>query len=756
MTALTIVLIASALCILLAVFWSMEIGILRGTLAALCRLGWISIFFMALFPKTVSQYVAQSVMVQPVNVLLDDSASMGRTNNPQSPISKAEAIIKDIGSACRDLGCELKVERLSALNSVVAENYSPLKETFQSWYRQVEGRPWLLLSDGGDWQPQRESEGYQVKGSSEELAKVIDLYADSHPNVWIERVNIPSFSFVDKPVDIQFSLGRSQVSSVLEHLQVQFFSDNQLIAAKDVNFNGQLDAAGNIQIAALAKGNHAIKVRIVPFATEKTLWDNQLVGTVEVLPNTVGVLHLLGTPNWDGRFLRRYLKSEPKYDLISFFILRDPWDSQSVDERELSLIPFPTDRLFQEELPNFKALVLQNFTLFQFLQSRYQTNLVKFVQNGGGALFVGGPRAFQMSDLQGSPLKEILPFATDKSSNQSKPSNVLSMFESTSHDTYDPDQTFKVRLAKPSQAQRVLANVYEDWKFLENALEAMPPLKGMNRTDRFVFDPELSTPLLEAEFPNGKRVPLAVASYPGKGRAIWIFTDQLWRLALEEHPQSARQIYNQFMQAAMSWLLRDEIKRPLILSGFRLRQMRQQANENTHWDLRMEGPAARYLDKGDNWSIQICDQVVPPSDIIQERVSLNQWRLSGRLPTQLSAGRQCWAKIEAQHSSFGSIQARATTVVPPILTDNEIFGSSLVLRQIAHEGGAAYVPYKEYSESYLREWLRKILDQKAIDVQSKLDTSQDFYWMFKTWWIYALFLMMPLEILIRKWKEIFS
>ena len=75
-------------------------------------------------------------------------------------------------------------------------------------------------------------------------------------------------------------------------------------------------------------------MRALPTPGEAALWDNTVNAQVEVMPNTVGVLHLLGSPSWDGRFLRRYLKSEPKYDLISFFILRDPWDSQQVNERE--------------------------------------------------------------------------------------------------------------------------------------------------------------------------------------------------------------------------------------------------------------------------------------------------------------------------------------------------------------------------------------------------------------------------------------
>ena len=96
--------------------------------------------------------------------------------------------------------------------------------------------------------------------------------------------------------------------------------------------------------------------------------------------------------------------------MISFFILRDPWDIQTANEREMSLIPFPVDRLFNEELANFKVIIMQNFQMSQFLQPDYQRNLVKFVKNGGGLLFFGGPRALSAEDLVGTPLGELFPF----------------------------------------------------------------------------------------------------------------------------------------------------------------------------------------------------------------------------------------------------------------------------------------------------------------------------------------------------------
>ena len=116
------------------------------------------------------------------------------------------------------------------------------------------------------------------------------------------------------------------------------------------------------------KGNYLLEVRLVPSEKEGSVWDNVGYLNLEVLSNTIGVLHIQGSPNWDGRFIRRYLKSEPKFDLISFFILRDIMDNLNITERESSLIPFPVDRLFTEEISHFKLMVLQNFALYKFLR----------------------------------------------------------------------------------------------------------------------------------------------------------------------------------------------------------------------------------------------------------------------------------------------------------------------------------------------------------------------------------------------------
>ena len=83
---------------------------------------------------------------------------------------------------------------------------------------------------------------------------------------------------------------------------------------------------------------------------------------MEVRRDKIRVLTLSGSPSWNYRFLRFALKQDPFLELVSFVFLRTPSDVVDVRENELSLIPFPIDEIFVEELKNFDVLILDDFS----------------------------------------------------------------------------------------------------------------------------------------------------------------------------------------------------------------------------------------------------------------------------------------------------------------------------------------------------------------------------------------------------------
>ena len=84
------------------------------------------------------------------------------------------------------------------------------------------------------------------------------------------------------------------------------------------------------------------------------------------------LLHVAGRPTYDVRALRMWLKSDESIDLVAFFILRtDEDNTETTDDSELALIPFPVDELFTEHLPSFDAVILQDIDAVTYKLARH-------------------------------------------------------------------------------------------------------------------------------------------------------------------------------------------------------------------------------------------------------------------------------------------------------------------------------------------------------------------------------------------------
>jgi hypothetical protein len=752
--------------ILLWISWIVSIGAVRGTLAILCRVGWLIPLFLAFMPETLTKEVPRSMALRPLHILVDDSVSMKTEFDGERASVKTNDLLEDINKLCRSNGCLPRVTLLSSQDKKTSEGFTPLSEVVEPWLYKVGNEKWMVISDGGDWRPESEWDqklagaGLEVaeKTTNQPRAMIVGFKSSDKNNIWIESYNVAPFSFENKPLQLDVQLARASTDQGSERVQVQILTGDQALATVNAEFKeGETTAPLSVTIPALSKGRHLLFVRALPTAAETTLWDNSTYTEVEVMPNTVGILHLLGSPSWDGRFLRRYLKAEPKYDLISFFILRDPWDSQQVNERELSLIPFPVERLFREELPNFRVVIIQNFTLFQFLLPEYQANLVKFVKDGGGVLFLGGPRALQSSDLKSSPLREILPFEVPAKVGAANPFAMMRRNKKQVKDpngpAYDPETKFSVELAKPEGHKRALANVYDDWENLGPALESWKNAKGLHHMERVKFKEDVTTNLLYANTESGKKVPLAVASYPGKGRALWLFSDSMWRLGMTPSEEAPRRAYNQFMQSAMTWLMRQNLKKPLIARSLRLSSG---GTDTTDWTVTIKGPASKYFRTSSDWLITVCGQKIEPENIIVKKSGSDELILSGSANTRLAGGQKCRFQLKGNHEAFGSVATQVTGIYPKVYHDNEVGRSPQKLVKLAQLTGARITLPPEDTLEAVRRWIEDGSENMGIALPSRFKTHREFYWMLEKQWYWLLLLLIPLEVVIRRWDQFSS
>lgn len=759
--------VATAASLALLAAWSSAIGKIRGPLAWLLRMAWVVPVLLSLFPETLTQSLPRTFASKTVHVLVDDSKSMEiADDNRSSPQLRGKEVLASLSSSCERLGCQLRTTKLSDESSLVREGFTPLSLVVEPWLYRVGKDPWVLISDGGDYQPAvpwnvrlsglGRGENFQQSGL------IINAGNQDRENIWIEKFLVPPFSFEGKPLTVDIAIKRQSQDLSPQTIQIQINGESGILTTVNSTFaKDATDTLLSVSVPPFKRGHQLIGAKILPTTKENSLWDNEATAILEVMPNTVGVLHLLGNPSWDGRFLRRYFKSEPKYDLISFFILRNPWDAQQVNERELSLIPFPVQQLFNEELPNFRVIIVQNFTMIQFLQPEYQANLVRFVKEGGGLLVLGGPRSLQMQDLQNSPLREIIPFDVEGSSLPLAPpaADLPPIAEgenlklSAVGPAYDPSLKFQIELAEPEPQKRSLANVYEDWQELGSALRSQTDLQGIHRMDRVKFKADSTTPLLNAVTADGQKFPLAVASYPASGRAIWIFTDQLWKVGLNADDPSAHQNYSKFFHSAMTWLLRQDLKQPMIINDFRITKLSTRLFD---WQAQIQGPAARFLQLGENWKVQLCGVFANPQKTRMERLGPESWVLSGEFEATLGAGDRCRIQIEGQNPAFGSVKTHSTTIIPRLFQDREIMGSQNKLRLLGELTGAKTLLDFGNNQDAIEDWLAKATGTEGVALPPRYKSVKNFYWPLERWWIWLCILALPLEVLVRRWHRIFG
>ena len=160
---------------------------------------------------------------------------------------------------------------------------------------------------------------------------------------------------------------------------------------------------------------------IAPRLGEALTENNHKDFPLSVARDKIRVLLVCGSPTWNYRFLRQALKHDPSIDLISFVILRTPTDVVNVPESQLSLIPFPTQRLFTQELKNFDLIIFENFSFQFYFPWYYLENVRKYVMEGGAFAMIGGSLAFAQGGYAETPIEDILPISLRQDRNDIVP-----------------------------------------------------------------------------------------------------------------------------------------------------------------------------------------------------------------------------------------------------------------------------------------------------------------------------------------------
>lgn len=173
-------------------------------------------------------------------------------------------------------------------------------------------------------------------------------------------------------------------------------------------------AMGELQTTTLTldrAGPTAIEIEVDEAPGELSTLNNRAAVTVNGVRDRLRVLLVSGQPHPGERAWRNLLKSDPSVELVHFTILRPPDKEELTPLRELSLIVFPVQELFERRLYDFDLVVFDRFVVRGVLAPEYLTRVAAYLRDGGAILLANGPEFAGPQSLFTTDLGPVMPAA---------------------------------------------------------------------------------------------------------------------------------------------------------------------------------------------------------------------------------------------------------------------------------------------------------------------------------------------------------
>jgi len=328
----------------------------------------------------------------------------------------------------------------------------------------------------------------------------------------VAAVLTDDFAFVRTPIKLEALLRHKGYSD--RQVEVTLAREGRLLDAKAVLLRGESGQEKvSFDYTPVEPGNFVFEIKTPVLAGEALESNNSQLFTLKVIRDRVRVLHVCGRPSWDERFLRSILRLDPNVDLVSFFILRTDTDEIPLGANEMSLIPFPYQEIFDEQLRSFDLLIFHNFNYKPYWVEPYLPGVRDYLQSGGALAMIGGDLSFASGQYGESALRDVLPVD-------------LTGIPGEGPRAFSAD-SFKPRLTAAGRNHPV-TSLSLDPKTNEARWAALPPLQGINRVAR--VQPGASALLVHPgqTAADGKPAPVLAVNNVGKGRTLALLTDSAW------------------------------------------------------------------------------------------------------------------------------------------------------------------------------------------------------------------------------------
>ena len=425
---------------------------------------------------------------------------------------------------------------------------SGLQTALRQLKQRYEGQPLaavILLSDGI---------ATDATGSLNELKGMPPVFPvlppedASQPDVAVGNYSVTQTAFDDAPVTIQVQPTAINVTSGQIAVTLLDASgtpiETQSRALNDpspIKFRHRPAEGGTVFYRLKASLKDVAGADV---ATEATLVNNEQLVAVERGTMPRRVLYVSGRPNWEFKFLRRAIETDPQLQMVALiriakkeakfdfrgregetsnslfrgFETKDKELAEEYDEPVLVQINTKDDEKplggfpeKPEDLFAYDALILDDIEADFFLADQLKLVYDFVSRRGGGLLMMGGQESFRQGDYDRTPIGEMLPI-------------------DLSREMKAPDTAVRLSLTRDGWLQPWV-RVRSDERAEEERLKSMPDFLTLNSA-AFVRPGAVEMAfVLDAQ---ENRWPALVVQRFGKGRTAALCVGDLWRWRLSE------------------------------------------------------------------------------------------------------------------------------------------------------------------------------------------------------------------------------
>jgi len=366
----------------------------------------------------------------------------------------------------------------------------------------------------------------------------------------VDHVTSGGFAFLRTPFTLRTTIRGPAGRTV----PVALSRDGRAVSQETVTLDDTGKAEVAFKVVPREVGRFAYEVSVPVETGDAVPGNNAYPVVVRVVRERTRVLQVSGSPSYDQKFLRLFLKEDPSVDLVSFFILRTREDFRSGwKAHELSLIEFPYERLFTEDLGTFDLVVLQNFNYrpyFSFGREDLLQNIADYVRAGGALVMTGGDRSFDLGDYARTPIADVLPVKLGVSGVK------------TDEAPFRPELTEAGSAHPLTRLGATADETRATW-------DRLPSMDGVNLNRGLV--PGAAALLVHPGLRvDGEPLPVLSVREVGEGRTMALNVDASWRWSFSEAAEGhGNQAYLRFWKNALRWLVADPDDRRVVVAPSR-------------------------------------------------------------------------------------------------------------------------------------------------------------------------------------------